>query len=73
MQAPCHTNPNRRATGALGVVICPVLPHGIMAQLKVIFKYLVGHLSPSSHCSILIETFRAGEAGLENDLSIGPI
>ncbi len=34
-------------------------------------RYLVGHLAPSSHCSILIETPLASEACRENDLSIG--
>ncbi len=36
-------------------------------------KYLKGHLAPSSHCSILIETPMAGKAGYENDMSIAPI
>ncbi len=36
-------------------------------------KYLVGHLAPSSHCSILIVTPRLAKAGWENDLSIPQI
>jgi hypothetical protein len=36
-------------------------------------KHLGGHLAPSSHCSILIETPLVSEADQENDLSITPI
>jgi len=33
-------------------------------------KYLEGHLAPSSHSGILIETCMSGKAGWSNDLSM---
>ncbi len=38
-----------------------------------IIRCLGGVLTPSSHCSIFIETSLAGEAGWENDESIAPL
>jgi len=34
--------------------------------------HLGGHLAPSSHCSILIDTPLAGKAIWGNDLSVAP-
>ncbi len=55
----------------------PSLSNTFFCQSGQIFEvtrgYLGGVLAPLSHCSMLIETPLAVEAGQENDLSIAPV